>query len=488
MATELRASRPAEALVDQLITRIGEAGQEWPAEFSRGPSLDFATLVPERVACEIAAPAAARARALAEAGGNTGDAAVSAAFGFAADVLLESLIEPGSNLDVDDLVSRVVEASETTAETARVEILLRLTHSPRLQEFPPRVAAEIQLRTLMHLFGSTHASLWFRTPTDGVDCLVYVGTEPTRRMHTAAMATASAGATYGADTPKRRIHSVPISRWGRDCGALVVRVASPAAAPPHAVLHEVAAALAPTSERERLLKTNVASERALVRATEKRLLRLGFDLHDGPLQDLADLAAEVRRLRDELPQLARARDRQRLTPRFEALEERVVALDGALREIAQSFSGATSTQQSLDWVLRCQVVAFMKKSDIGLKLDVHGSLEFLTPSQRIAIFRIVQEALSNIHDHSGATSARIRVANTSKGVEVDIVDDGDGFDVDRTLIGAARRGRLGLVGVAERVRMLGGTFDVRSAPGSGTRLELTLPRWTGATGLQGHDS
>jgi len=130
----------------------------------------------------------------------------------------------------------------------------------------------------MHLFGSTHASLWFRTPTDGVDCLVYVGTEPTRRMHTAAMATASAGATYGADTPKRRIHSVPISRWGRDCGALVVRVASPAAAPPHAVLHEVAAALAPTSERERLLKNNVANERTLVRATEKRLLRLGFDL------------------------------------------------------------------------------------------------------------------------------------------------------------------------------------------------------------------
>ncbi len=488
MSTELRASSGAtEGLVDQLITRIGEAGKEWSAEFSNGPSLDFATLVPDRVACEIAAPAAARARALAEAGGNTGDATVSAAFGFAADVLLESLIEPGSNLDFDDLLSRVVEASETTAETARVQILLRLTRSPRLQEFTPRVAAELQLRALMLLFESTHASLWFRTPTDGVDCLVYVGTEPTRRMHAAAMATATGGETYGADKARRRIHSVPISRWGRDCGALVVRVASPAAAPPHAVLHEVCATLAPTSERERLLKNNVANERTLVRATEKRLLRLGFDLHDGPLQDLSGLAAEVRRLREELPLLARARDRNRLTPRFEALEERVVALDGALREIAQSFSGATSTQQSLEWVLRCQVTAFLKKTEIRLKLAVHGSLEFLTPSQRIAIFRIVQEALSNIHDHSGAASASIRVANTSKGVEVDIVDDGDGFDVDRTLIGAARRGRLGLVGVAERVRMLGGTFDVRSAPGNGTRLELTLPRWTGATGLQGHE-
>ena len=93
MATELTAaSGAAEGLVDQLITRIGDVGQEWSAELTRGPSLDFAMLLPDRVACEIAAPAAARARALAEAGGNSGDATVSAAFGFAADVLLESLI------------------------------------------------------------------------------------------------------------------------------------------------------------------------------------------------------------------------------------------------------------------------------------------------------------------------------------------------------------------------------------------------------------
>lgn len=490
MSTELRAeSGTAGGLAEQLIEGIRDAGQEWPAAFRRGPSLDFATLVPDRLACEIAAPAAARARALAEAGGSTSDGTVSAAFGFAAEVLLHSLIEPGSNLDVDDLVARVVEASETTVETARVELLLRLSRSPRLDEFPPRVAAEIQLRALMHLFGATHASLWFRKPTNGVDCLVYVGIEPTRRMHAAALATATGSATYGADRPRRRIHSVPISRWGRDCGALVVRGTSAAGAPPHAVLHELAATLAPTSERERLLKTNAASERALVRATEKRLRRLGFDLHDGPLQDLSDLANEVRRLRQDLPRLGRARDRQqRLSTRFVALEQRVVALDDALREIAQSFSGATSAQQSLELVLRGQVSAFLRNTDVRLKLDIHGSLEFLSPSQRIAIFRIVQEALSNIRDHSGASSATIRIANTRKGVEVEIADNGAGFDVNATLIGAARRGRLGLVGVAERVRLLGGSFDIRSTPGAGTRLELTLPRWTGATDVPGHET
>ena len=230
-----------------------------------------------------------------------------------------------------------------------------------------------------------------------------------------------------------------------------------------------------------------AVEPGLAEANERLLVRLGFDLHDGPLQDLSELANEVRRLRKELPLVGRTRDRQRLGARFGALEERVVALDSALREIAQSFSGATSAQQSLELVLRGQVSAFLKNTDIRLKLDVHGSLEFLSPSQRIAIFRIVQEALSNIRDHSGAASASIRIANTSKGVEVDIADTGDGFDVNTTLIGAARRGRLGLVGVAERVRLLWGSFDVRSAPGAGTRLELTLPRWTAATDVQGHE-
>ena len=58
-----------------------------------------------------------------------------------------------------------------------------------------------------------------------------------------------------------------------------------------------------------------------------------------------------------------------------------------------------------------------------------------------------------------------------------ISDDGMGFEVERALAKAAQRGRLGLVGIAERTRMLGGTFDLDSAIGGPTTLRLTLPRW-----------
>ncbi len=58
-----------------------------------------------------------------------------------------------------------------------------------------------------------------------------------------------------------------------------------------------------------------------------------------------------------------------------------------------------------------------------------------------------------------------------------MTDDGMGFEVERALAKAAQRGRLGLVGIAERTRMLGGTFDLESAPGGPTTLRFTLPRW-----------
>jgi signal transduction histidine kinase len=93
------------------------------------------------------------------------------------------------------------------------------------------------------------------------------------------------------------------------------------------------------------------------------------------------------------------------------------------------------------------------------------------------VFRAIQEALANIREHSGATSVVVRLRARRSAIEVQITDDGMGFEVERALAKAAQRGRLGLVGIAERVRMVGGTFQLESAPGGPTTLKLTLPRW-----------
>jgi signal transduction histidine kinase len=71
----------------------------------------------------------------------------------------------------------------------------------------------------------------------------------------------------------------------------------------------------------------------------------------------------------------------------------------------------------------------------------------------------------------------VDIRATEANVDATITDNGRGFDVERTLAQAARRGRLGLVGVFERIRLLGGTCDVRSRPGGPTTISVALPRW-----------
>jgi signal transduction histidine kinase len=66
-------------------------------------------------------------------------------------------------------------------------------------------------------------------------------------------------------------------------------------------------------------------------------------------------------------------------------------------------------------------------------------------------------------------------------IHAEITDNGRGFDVERTLVKAARNGRLGLVGMSERVRLLGGRFDVQSRPGGPTTVSVVLPAWRPVT-------
>ena len=108
---------------------------------------------------------------------------------------------------------------------------------------------------------------------------------------------------------------------------------------------------------------------------------------------------------------------------------------------------------------------------------MNGDFGAMTHSQKIALIRVVQEAFTNIREHSNATNVELVLTGSRSCVQLQIVDDGHGFDVTRTLQHAAQRGRMGLVGSSERVRLLGGTFDIRRKVGGPTAVALTLPRW-----------
>ena len=107
-----------------------------------------------------------------------------------------------------------------------------------------------------------------------------------------------------------------------------------------------------------------------------------------------------------------------------------------------------------------------------------GDADQISPSQRIALLSVVGEALNNIREHgAGVTDVGIEIAFGHQGASARVVDDGCGFDVEAALLSAARRGRMGLAGIHERVRLLGGRCVVDSRPGGPTSVALNLPRW-----------
>jgi signal transduction histidine kinase len=127
--------------------------------------------------------------------------------------------------------------------------------------------------------------------------------------------------------------------------------------------------------------------------------------------------------------------------------------------------------------LRGAAWTFTSKSDIQPTVIVEGNVDDLTDTQRITLYRIAQEALSNICDHSQATEVSVSLRVLTTHIALEICDDGVGFDVEKALATATRDGRIGLLGMMERVRLIGGDLQIHSRPGGPTKLSVKLAHW-----------
>ena len=269
------------------------------------------------------------------------------------------------------------------------------------------------------------------------------------------------------------VRGVCVERWDQPFAALVAR-GRPETAPRLAVyLRELASALTPLFERDMLFERHAARERSLVSGGERRLVRLGFDLHDGPLQELVALADDLRHARDQVASVLDDQHRSVVRGRFDDLEARLGLLDRGLRDIAHSVRSTSAVEQPLEHALRNEVDALERTAGIDAELAVDGDVASLTDSQKIALFRVVQESLCNIRKHSYATAVSVRVRAVSGYVSLEVSDNGCGFSME----GVRAKGRLGLSGVVERIRLLGGDVEIESSPGHGVHVRATVPRW-----------
>jgi signal transduction histidine kinase len=414
-----------------------------------------------------------RAQALAAAGGGGSDAARSAALVLAADVVVSVALERDwERREVAALASDLSAALELAPEVVAVELFLGALSDPRLLEPPPQLALETQLRLLGAFSPANDLTVWVGDDGGRPRLLARVGAEPTRRTRAAAAEALSGSPS----SPAASIRAFPIARWERVEAALVVRAGRNDRG--LALAAELAMRLSPTIERARLLERRTEREIALVEAAERRLARLGFDLHDGPVQEVFALGSELRLFREQLRRaLGGNRHATIIQGRLDDLEARLVALDGELRSVARSLETPTVLRTSLPELLRKEAADLKERAGLGVDLNVDGEFDSLTPSQAITILRVVQEALANIETHAAAGLATVTVHAGLQELQAEIRDDGRGFVVERTLVDAARSGHLGLVGMSERVRLLGGRLDVESRPGGPTRIAAVIPRW-----------
>lgn len=213
-------------------------------------------------------------------------------------------------------------------------------------------------------------------------------------------------------------------------------------------------------------------------STERVLSRLRFDLHDGPQQDVMMLAEDLRLFRDQLVSVMESPvSRDRVLGRIDDLLARLVALDGDLRRISAGLQSPFLHPEPLPDAIAELAEAFKVRTAIQPQLELQGDLTHLSDSQQIALLALIREALANIREHSDAERVTISVSASRHGIEAIVTDDGKGFEPEKTLVQAAREGHLGLVGMHERVRMLGGETRIDSCPGGPTRISVTLPPW-----------
>ena len=124
--------------------------------------------------------------------------------------------------------------------------------------------------------------------------------------------------------------------------------------------------------------------------------------------------------------------------------------------------------------LHSYVKGFTKRTGIRVHFRTSAEVEELSGDKRTVLYRVVQEAFANVEKHAEADLVDVRIRRLQDVVELEIHDNGKSFEVTRVLA-AGKVGRLGLIGMRERVEMVGGSFSIESAPGQGTTVHAQIP-------------
>ena len=208
---------------------------------------------------------------------------------------------------------------------------------------------------------------------------------------------------------------------------------------------------------------------SIIQAQEEERRRIARDIHDGPAQSLANIVMRAEyclklmevnpeQVKEELLDLM-------LLVRSNLEDVRKIIFD--LRPMSLDDLGLLSA-------LKRYTEQFVEDYDLYVELNIIGRVHRLDNTLEIALFRIIQESLSNVRKHSGAPDAIINIEYQEDCIDLMVRDSGRGFDLEKVRK-EKRWGSFGLTGMGERVQLLKGTFDIKTSPGSGTQILVSVP-------------
>jgi signal transduction histidine kinase len=275
---------------------------------------------------------------------------------------------------------------------------------------------------------------------------------------------------YWSRTESQVLAAVPVRWQDRMVATLIVGFADAdrLVAAELELLDEIGRQLALGMERLRLQSRVQEQQNEIAVVAERN--RIARDMHDGLVQYVYALGLQLEHARD----LAGS-DPNAVSPVLTGAIQQTNHVLSEMRTFIYQLRPIIMKEKEIgQWVLDlCK--QFQEATGIVVHAEVGASAgQELSPEISIALFRIIQEALANIYKHAQAAQAKLSLDFTQRGARLLIEDHGRGFDVDAASVPGIEHGH-GLRNIYERVRELGASLKLESAPGAGTRLEAVFP-------------
>jgi signal transduction histidine kinase len=209
--------------------------------------------------------------------------------------------------------------------------------------------------------------------------------------------------------------------------------------------------------------------RQIISAQEEERKEISRELHDNIVQGLVAINIELSALGNGTA-VGRHALKTKVARISRLVEHSVKAVHRFARELRPAVLDDLGLLPALN--AYCKGVAARKK--IKIRMTALGSVEALGSAKQTALFRVAQEALTNVVRHSGATKVSLNISEFPDAIQMEIWDNGKSFNVEN-VVAVKNPKRLGLLGMRERIEMVGGILKIESAPGKGTTVRAKIP-------------